>query len=517
MAQQNSWSLMDPKKLAALGANALASGRVSPEEAAQNMGLAIGVDPSQANNPLAMSAPPQAKGQIDLSDPAGRAAQMVQEVPTDAMGKPVRGVRAEQSLQSQDQFKRSTNRLLTKAPDQYRAERLMAQGLYPKILDYNQAVDNSGNPIFVDASGNRVTPNTPGAVPLKDKDSPQYDFNEQTVDQNDPVQQQMQGLDRMQELLAMDAQAGLKKNMIDFRPLGALADARNAEMGKHTNIAGSMSAPEDPTQKFMAYADEIQKRRGDIQKAIAENARNMRGGTTMDQLAQLLASKELAGVDTAKGTAMDPQRRLDDTRYRQAINIIESKPQYQKALANLFTTNLELQLASSRNGPVSKEQVEELQNIVRRLPGSMVVASGGGTTGEERQTMTMKDVAKDIGKFVGYFNSGVNTIPVNDPQTLHFRALAQGIGSAYKDFYQKNLNSLTPGLKDVLERNPDLASSWGDYISAKVALGDSAGTAAGPAIRSGNRAKTTGAPVKTSGASSTAVSGFNPDAFLGRK
>lgn len=553
MAARNKsfWSddelLSDPtmKRLASVGTHALQSGKVKPDEAkamAENMGilpksddgelpgqpnlaamgetspeaaqaavkmsksgsnpLAIGTDPSQdvETSPLSMLAGAPNPSPNSVS-------KMMEQVPLDASGKIMKGVKASDETSLTNQFKKSSNRLISKPDDTYRADQGKKQGVYYPITGYEQATDGQGNPIFVNASGQRVTANTPGAQPLPSHDDPIHDFSRPMADPNDPIQKQQAGIARMQDLLKMTNSAQSGRNTMDLSPLYKLADYLNAQAGRPTNLASSYKQPDERSDELFKNEDELQKRSEEILKAA--NARDTKGGSTTDLIAQLALAKQMSGIDTSHGSALDPQRRLDEMRFR-AAQAVPMKPAMQRMLGSAFAAKTELDLTNDKIvGPVSKEQFEELQTLVRGLPAALASSGGSRLTGTERKEMTMNSLEKDLGRLWDtYIKNGVNTIPADDPQLVHFRGLVAEIKKNFTGIYDGHLDALGAGMSRLLKRpgNEDLKEDWENYASKLAQMGSSMTTngstlppSATPPVTSRPRSSTPRAPKAASG------------------
>lgn len=468
MQQKSSWADLqnDPmmKRLAILGKNALDSGAVSKDQAAQwasSMGItdtkpdsdtvqptaaSMGTDPSQVAyqgyNPLAIGVSPgKAQSPVDMT-----AGDMYNAEGVANIGDR-KGAKASAERSDTTTYKRSSNRYLTKNPDQIRAEQLQAQGQYPAISSYEPATDEQGNPQF-DHLGN----------PILDKDRPIYDFNNVTVDEKNPVRMQEKGVDQLQGLLGMDAEYQKQKNHMDFTPLAALADAVNAQNGRPTNLAASATKP-DQNNNFMAYADEIQKRRADIQKSIAEGVRAQRGGTTMDMLTQALLAKD--AVSQSNPTNLY-QERLDSTAHQATLRYLRNDKNLRDKLVQY--QNISNALNNYASADVhTPQQFDELQQAVRANLG---IKGSSGVGERERTQLNSLGLSADR---IGQILTGKPADVKNADFDAHIKNLASLEGANIKQQYSSRLNAIAAGNGSMYARRPDLASDLQEAISANAA------------------------------------------------
>lgn len=502
MAQQSSWAYLqnDPlmKRLAAYGQSALDSGAVTKEQAAQwasNMGvlpaaqaqqptpssmgtppgtLPIGVNPSvpgQSQHPLSMTAQ-------DLYNSQGMG---------DTSNRPGMKVGAER--QDTSNFKRSSTRFTRYSPEDVRAMQLQAQGQYPEISGYEPATDEQGNPQF-DRLGKQVL----------DRDQPIYDFDHLTVDENNPVRMQEKGLDRMNGLLGMEATYQGQKNHMDFTPLAALADAENARNGLQTNLAASAEKPKNDNN-FMAYADEIQKRRADIQKAISEGVRAQRSGSTMDMLLQAQLDKNTAGQETPYDK-YHTQDRLDNTDHQATLRYLRSDKNLRDKLVQYqnISNALNNYAAADVHTP---QQFDELQQAIRANLG-IKGSSGVG----ERDRTTMNSLGLSADRITQILTGNPQQVK-NDAFDAHMKNLATLEGSNIKQQYNSRLNAIAAGNGSMYARRPDLAADLQEAIAANAAQ------VAAPVSRgSSKKAPPRTQAQKVSQGGGNAVPGFDPDHFL---
>lgn len=477
MAMKSPWSLMDPATLNSLGNKAMEAGVISPDEAASHLDDAakMGLMPESKQVSLSMQLPNQGAdpymnvGAADL----GAQGKALANAALGDDGNAIRGLKIGRENQVNTQFKRVNNQLNLRNAGDIRASKLMLQGRYPEISDYEQATGEDGLPLWTNSQGQPVAPGTPGAVPVKDKNRPIYNFDNIATDDEDPVQKQERGLDHLEQGLRIQGAANKNFSTTDLTPFAKLADFINQQGGRTTHLADGMAPPEDRSSKLMAYADEIQKRRGDIQKSLSEGTKLVNGGSTLDQLLMASLAKNNLGIDNSKQVQPNQQRKLDEYRFRQSQRLIESQG-LQKPLAAAHVANTELQLTNKAiAGAVSKQQLDEMQNIVRQLPAALVAANGGATTGAQRDEMKMGSWEKEYNNLVSTFiKNGVNEIPADDPQLVHFRNLTQHIASRFQNLYEGRLNSITGGMNSMLNRagNEDLKSDWNNYMMANLEL-----------------------------------------------
>lgn len=407
------WSTLNQQRVAQLGMQALASGQVSPEEAAANAEEFFGK--KQVSSPATT-------GQIQ-PNPIAMGTNPLPSSPV-SMAAGVGGVPAPGS------FTKTDNTVTEKGGN---------KDTQNKFFDPTQVVQAAD-----------VIRNLP------------------------EVQNLNQGEDNMQNILSM----AMSQRSADpgwVKPLLALTDSQTGSKLMQGYTAGPKA--EDTNAMLLKYSDELQKRKADIAKNIIHGISAQKGGglstTQEDRINQVLNS---AGAKTPGG---EIRQKMDEVRYRQLLSLAERSPGLMKSLGAAQTAQTELDLADpNKTGPVSKEQFEEIQNMVRRLPGALTASSGGNTTGHERDAMTMRSMEKDLGKMWDtYIKNGVNEIPADDPQLKHFRGLASHIRNRFQSFYTGKLQGLSASAKSMFDRNPELKSDWDGYLLANMELssGGSAG------------------------------------------
>lgn len=479
---KSSWSDLDLSgnpmlaRLASIGSHALQSGKVSPEQAqgiAEQMGVgkktgqedssglpgqppvaAMGMDSPEAlsmskgkdvaYNPVSMGVDPDA-AQSPLSMTA---ADMYKDTGMADIGDK-KGAKVESVRQDNSTYKRSNNRFLTKPMDQTRAEQMMAQGIYPNVKSYEAATDENGNPQF-DKMGN----------PVLDKDRPIYDFDNTQIDESNPVRQQQAGLSRMEDILKMQAGYEKDKNHMDFSPLAALSDALNAQKGHPTNLAASFQKPENGNEAFMKYADEIQKRKADIQKAITEGVKAQKGGTTMDMLTQALLAKDVAGqANPTRDFAQQQQTRLDFQAHQQTVRAIRNDKNLRDKLVQY--QNLGNALSNLTNADhMTPQQFDEAQQAIRANLG---IKGSSGVGERERTQMNSLGISADrISQILSSKPTDINAPEMVD----HIKNLAGLETRNIKNQYADRLNAVSQGNASMYARNPDLKSDLESMIGA---------------------------------------------------
>lgn len=472
--QQSSWADLqnDPRTqlLKKLGAQALASGAVSKEDALQNaqsLGIPMVPGASAPTQPVQVSdismTPPKPQGDLDMT-----AMDMYnQQGMGDASNR--LGVKLGAVKQNTQNFKHSSTRFNQFSPDQTRAMQLQARGIYPHISGYEQATDESGNPQF-DASGQ----------PVYDKDRPIHDFDSapDSVDEQNPVRMQEKGLDKMQALLGMDAEYQKNKNHMDFTPIAALADAQNASRGNPTNLAASMKAPEN-NNNFMAYADEIQKRRADIQKSITEGIKAQKSGSTMDMLTQAMLDKTTAGQNNPVrdyNQQMEMQKlRAQDAQaaraHQQILNKLSNDKQLQTELQtyNGLGTGLSV-IQNAKN--ITPQIVDEAQQAIKQ---AMQLGRGNGGGVGEREKTYMNSVGLTADRLQQFLSGKPSDIANNDEIVQHLRNLAAIEQGNVQTMFGRRLNAVSAGAGWVYN-NPryqpggegmDFSTSLQDALSAQ--------------------------------------------------
>lgn len=411
---QTPWSLssggIDPRELAAIGQQALKSGQISPEEAAEHakeMGLKMPssqvqsaaaqgqVQPaaSQANSytpSVSMANSSSTSGYMDMNQ-----AQGVGEAGS-AIGKMLQGIKGAKASIENDTTNKSSTGMTQKTwltPEQMRANVAMAQGIDP------------------------VTGK---------------------VDPNNPIVQQKQGLADMQDMLRMSQQSGA--NWI--QPLAKLADARAAETGKQTNLAQGLSSPEEQQNQFMKFADEIQKRRGDIQTSLNENIKNLNGGQITSQLQQALLNKQVAGIDNSKPDRQSLQdQRLAFQTHKNMMARLDTDPILKSQLQGDFgLDNALATIVQAKN--ITPNQLVEAQ---RTIMAAMSAARGGQTGIDERAQMYLNTMGQGADRLAQWLSGTPSNISPNDPMVQHIINLAKIEQGNIQEVFGAHLGALKAG------------------------------------------------------------------------
>lgn len=505
----NPWSSIYQDRIAELGARALASGKVSPVEARANaaqLGLLPGGDNGQVQpNPVAMTnQAPSGPFDMNAGAPPAPPSPLVQKVlSADAALAHVKNAFNKQEQDSSTKRVNTTNRVLTKTPDQLRAEMLMAQGQYPKVTGYQPAVDENGLPL-------------PG---MTDEARPIYDFSQVEEDPNNPVVQQKKGLSNMQDMLKMQLEAAQQKNHMDWTPLAALADARNAEMGRPTNLTASAERPANDAGTVMAGMDEIQKRRADLQKSIYENQRNMKGGTSLDQLVQALTAKEIAGAGNP--TMANTQARIEQAQWNRAhiahqqlMQTLQKDVVSRQQLQGYNTLSNAMAMITNTN-QLTPQQLSEAQ---RKIMQAMSLSGNGTTIGDERAQMYLKDIGQDADRVIQYFSGKPVNIKKDDPIVQHIRNMAMIEQENLHNQRNNLIDAIIPGYSWIYEGQwPDLNRSLDAGVTAQKGLTQKLGaTFTGTVDQSGkvHRSK----PAAAGGASATSLPSLSDiDAELAKR
>ena len=248
MPAANTWSLLDPDKLASLGSAALASGRVSPQEAAQN-----------------------AQWLSYMNSPTGQTEGMI------AMG----------------------------APDDSSSSALPALKpmLNPTSLPNpgNAAASKKGSKLGASQEGKQETrSNVTRALTFTPEE---FQSMANSVRQLPEMQDQQKSLNDLGDVLSMTASApSTQEGWI--KPLLALADSQT---GSHLSqgFQPEMTMAQR-NQMLLKYLDEIQKRKSDLSKSILEGVTKMKSGTeqnaTINSLLEKLSNEQNNKIQNTQGS-----------------------------------------------------------------------------------------------------------------------------------------------------------------------------------------------------------------------
>lgn len=405
MATRNPWSINDPNKIAQVGAQALASGKVSPAQAMANYKLVIGEDPTD-NDPFSMSAPQDLYGEV-----SGLGNQ--------------KGAKAEIKRQMDMKRSSSTTRYNSKSADQSRFEKLASQGIYPN----QTGTDSAGNPT--------------------------YDFeNLPEPDANDPYQEQKKGLDRTRELLALQS----KSDSSWLQPLAALADARAAETGRKSDLSSGFEAPAASQARFMKSAEELQKRQGDLTKESLANQKLMKGGTTTEGLTQALMASVMAGQNNQN---QERNNAADERIHDRVLARLQTNKNLQTKLAQY--QNLQGALANLSQADVKNpNSFEELQQAVRSNLG---IKGTSGVSERERTYLNSLGLASDR---IAQIVSGKPSEMGESGQAFmkHVIQLANIETNNVKQQYGRGLRAVTAGHESFYNDRPKLKKDLENSISA---------------------------------------------------
>lgn len=370
--------------------------------------------------------------------------------------------------QNQDttKYQRNTQKRVLPSFDELHAQMLMAQGIRPGVKlgdngqeQYEQATNNLGQPIYSLPSGQTSFENLPGSTPLYDKTQPIFDFSRNVADPQHPVQQQMRGIDQMQNLLAMQGDIVGKRGVagsLDLSPLAALADYENQKQGLNTNLAKSYTPPAPPEmvqEKLFAHQQQIQKDRADLQKAISANLKtqNTSGGT----LADLLAMTQMNQQNMSSQDAMNSQglrqqgfedrqvRMLHDRMLRDATQD-KTLRQYTQQFGNLNNAISNLANADLAD-PAS---FDEAQQAVRGALGIK------GTSGVgEREKTQLNGLGYNLDRLTRFIQGKPANISQQDEFMRHIKQLAALEQNNVTAQFQKRMAPLLARNKWIYE-NP---------------------------------------------------------------
>lgn len=450
MGMRSPWTLTDlQKKQLQIGAPALISGQVSPEAAADNFDA---MNQASQNEDASMKMVNTPSSLLDIGGTAPKE----------------KYIRDDSSKRL-----RTTNRAAYMSNEDRKNLIDRAQGIYHPISGYEESVDEAGVPI----------------AGVYDKTKPIYDRSTSEMDTNDPIQEQKRGLMGLDELLKSQGEANAKRSTIDFSPLAALADARNAEMGRQSNIAGSIKAPEDQNSKFNALAEEIQKRRSEVSKQINDSLKSQKEGTFLEQLAQINGLKQGTGVG---GSADNVQKRIDQAQWNRAhiahqqlvAQLAKDKPLTQEVQGYGTLSNSMALVEKTKE--LTPQQLKEAQ---RSIMQAMAMSGNGSTVGDERAQMYLSSIGQDSERVMQWLTGDPAKLDKNSPLTNHIINMAKIEQQNLKDLSERRINALYPGYNWIYEdpRFEDLKRSRDAALTG------------------------TSAQFKSSGKGGHATSSFSPD------
>ncbi len=484
----NSWASLlaqnDPQSMqliADLGKKALASGEINPKEAAKNAKLLGFKNPGKrgrgpASVPgevpsVSMAEAPTPDNAVSMTQGQGAPSGPVSDAyKASGMGSLVgiKGAGAKLENDDSQRYTRSENRIQTKTGDQALSDLLIASGDYPTITGYEPTLGADGHPL------------TFKGEPVLDYDRPIYDNEHTNPDPRHPIQKQEADLNGLQQLLAAQGRANLGRSNLDLSPLLALADARNAEMGNKTDLAGGYKKPEDQTGKFTEFAAELQKRRGDLGKAILENVKSAKAGSSAEQYLQAIAAKNALTQGDGSSGRLGLEDRLKLQERRQAVTSLEnvkrrlsSDPISKQQLQPFFTLGNALSQLQNVN-QLSPNILHEVQQKIRNA----IQQGGGGTSGvDERAATYIKSLGWNWETWKQFLTSKPADIAKDDDLVAHLREQAVIEQSNIKSQISSRISALSSGNEWWVERPEfdDLARSLygavGAYNSQSSGIG----------------------------------------------
>lgn len=499
-AKTNAPGMLD--SIVTWGKHLLDTGQVSPEEAVKNakaVGLkvppipkkkAIAPKPSPSPSPppsISMT-PPASKTSLSMAEatPAEMQAaalmdahQPLSAIPALFGGLGVAGGQKGTNAKLTDEFTKNdgiktvvtSNRF--NDPEEMRLQTLRAMG--DKIPYVKDAEGNIQFQPMLDARGQPYKLKGPDGAwsQALDYGRPLYDLDHSEPDPSSPYRQQEKGVDDLQSLLQMQAKANTGRSTMDFSPLAHLADVWAKQAGLPGGYADGMKPPEDQNPKLIAFAEEVQKRRGELQKGLQDTVKlGKGGGTFLEQLMNAQALKESASAGYGQGGA-GKSAALGDvpTWYTSLMQQVKTSTKgiggKQVLASNAMLTALS-QMSKLAQVPESiiKESTQTQRNAIASL------LSTSRSAENERQVATLSSLWKDLGQRVSHLMNTVGNVPQDDPQLVQIKAELERNYMSILAEHQKLVTAAAAGYGPILDLpgNELLKSGYIQAVDAQNSL-----------------------------------------------
>lgn len=266
---------------------------------------------------------------------------------------------------------------------------------------------------------------------------------------------QLQGLDKMQELLKIGAKADSERpesSYVNTKPIANYVDFLNAQGGVKSNNAENTKEPENFENKFQRNFGNNQSIQKDI--AALQNSKMMMKDQQDWKTAQMLHARNVEGLKK-------------DTTLQKQIASINSLNNAQSLLTNY----------------AQPQTFQEAQQAVRNVIGGM---TGGGKSGvSERQKDYMDSIAKDWMALSQRATNGVSRIPQDDPQLVEMQNHINIVKQDLMEEAKRNSLARSGGYRFIYEDprfGPELKMSLDDVVNAYSGMADTMNSS----MKSGN-------------------------------
>lgn len=353
-----------------------------------------------------------------------------------------------------------------------KAKMLLAQGTTPGTATddqgnskYQQKTNAIGQPIYSDMNGDPTT--KPFEMddktgqrmehqPIYDTNKPVYDFSKNVTDPTHPVQQQMAGIDRMQDMLNMTARMKAEQGpfaSMDLTPAMRMGEIMTGTKGDVDSYQHSANMPESAAAlqaRFINAQQGIQKDRSDVQKGIYENMKTMGGGTTSDLMSAMQNTSDQKTLqDTLNKTGqMKDQQDWKTAQMINARNIqgLKQDPNVAKQVMSLNSMKNAFDLLTQQPTP---QTFHDAQQAVRNVSTGLTGGSKSGV--EERAQTYMPSIERDFQNIQQAWGNNVQKIPANDPQMVQLKKDLQLLHQGVSEETMKGAIARTGGYNYIYE------------------------------------------------------------------
>lgn len=329
---------------------------------------------------------------------------------------------------------KTLNKILRMTPDEYNVLRKMAMDITPGVstdeaghtmYEQEPVVDVAGNPVY-DKTGNPLT---------KNSETPVYDESKDVVNPEGPYQQQEQGLGTLKKLL--QARISGMPVGFDLSPLARLADY---ESGTHT---AEQYKPNNPNwDKMISWADEIQKRRADLNKTVKDNIQSMKSGNVMDFLLAQQADKAInqAGGDKPDRQAMQESMLAHREHGKLMGQLAKDKVLTQELSGYVTQSNALSALTNAKK--LNLQTIHDAQQALRR---GIQLGSGSQSGIDERAKTYIEGMGFNWDNWLQFVGSEPADIAKNHPLVEAIKDLASIEQKNMQTMFDKRVDALTGG------------------------------------------------------------------------
>lgn len=252
-------------------------------------------------------------------------------------------------------------------------------------------------------------------------DSPEeFAGRAESVENLPGIQEQRSGLRDMEDMLKMSmSQPSGGQSDHWVRPLSALADSMNPGSKIMQGLPASESQGQK-NQRNLAALDDLQKRKGDLNKAIFDGMVKMKSGSETTQQNQTLMTQlaTMMGTMGSGGSQGDPDDRRAFQAHQRNIQALKKDVNIRQNLSNMQRIENGLNNAVGVK-ELTNESFHELQQAIR----SSITKGSGGV--DERAATYYASLGMSAKKFLQFLDSKPKSLDKNDPFVKHVLEIGQ--------------------------------------------------------------------------------------------